>query len=161
MWLRACQIDELARLVLNICALVPDGIVIFFPSYHYEQQVRLPSSATRMGDHPTPSCFPHLQVISAWKASGMLAKINAKKKVGSLLRAVVNTYRMLSLCCIHQVFREPKKSSMISQILEEYKATIETNYTSATSAAVRVFRLFFFFLTHPSFVGHSGLAGRS
>jgi chromosome transmission fidelity protein 1 len=29
------MIDELGRAVLNICALVPDGVVVFFPSYGY------------------------------------------------------------------------------------------------------------------------------
>ena len=29
------QVDELARVVINVCAIVPGGIVCFFCSHHY------------------------------------------------------------------------------------------------------------------------------
>ena len=32
-------LDELGRVLCNICNIVPGGIVIFFPSYAYEQKV--------------------------------------------------------------------------------------------------------------------------
>lgn len=86
----AAMIEELGRLVLNMCNLVPDGVVMFFPSYHYEQQV-----------------------ISTWETSGMLAKINARKKV----------------------LREPRAASMIGQVLEEYKDAIDANFTPTGAAA--------------------------
>ncbi len=30
--------DELGRLLLSVCAIVPKGVVVFLPSYDYEQQ---------------------------------------------------------------------------------------------------------------------------
>ncbi|POS82814.1 hypothetical protein EPUL_004116, partial [Erysiphe pulchra] len=29
------MIDDLGRAILNICQVVPDGVIVFFPSYHY------------------------------------------------------------------------------------------------------------------------------
>ena len=39
----ADMIDELGRVVFNACSVVPDGVVLFLPSYSYEEQV--PESA--------------------------------------------------------------------------------------------------------------------
>ena len=33
------NIDELGRVICNICNMVPGGVVIFFPSYAYERKV--------------------------------------------------------------------------------------------------------------------------
>ena len=52
------QKAELGRLLINISAVVPGGLVCFFSSYDYEQQV-----------------YTH------WQKSGSLDKINARKKV--------------------------------------------------------------------------------
>jgi hypothetical protein len=52
-------------------------------------------------------------VISTWETSGMLAKINARKKV----------------------LREPRAASMIGQVLEEYKDAIDANFTPTGAAA--------------------------
>ena len=52
------QKEELGRLLINIFAVVPGGVVCFFSSYDYEQQV-----------------YKH------WQTSGLLDKMNARKKV--------------------------------------------------------------------------------
>ena len=52
------QIDELGRVIANVCNLVPGGIVCFLPSYDYEQKVY---------DH--------------FNKSGVLQKLALKKKV--------------------------------------------------------------------------------
>eukprot|EP00897_Mesotaenium_endlicherianum_P005840 jgi/Mesen1/5284/ME000263S04392 len=52
------MIDELARLMSNLCSVVPDGIVCFFPSFAY---------------------LAH--VIARWRAAGLLAGIERKKHV--------------------------------------------------------------------------------
>ena len=52
------QKEELGRLLINISAVVPGGLVCFFSSYDYEQQV-----------------YTH------WQKSGILDKMNARKKV--------------------------------------------------------------------------------
>lgn len=52
------QLEELGRLVVNLCSVVPGGIVLFFPSYDYEQLVSV-----------------------SWEKSGILGRIEAKKKV--------------------------------------------------------------------------------
>ncbi|ETV69929.1 hypothetical protein H257_14526 [Aphanomyces astaci] len=48
--------DEVGRIVLNLVRVVPGGVVVFFPSYSYENQV-----------------------ILHWKSTGVLAAIEAKK----------------------------------------------------------------------------------
>ena len=48
--------EELGRLVFNLSLVVPEGMVIFLPSFEYEQQLH-----------------------SAWKVSGILDKIQRKK----------------------------------------------------------------------------------
>lgn len=52
------QIEELGRLLCNLVAIVPEGIVVFFSSFDYEGRV-----------------------YDAWKASGVLSKISKKKIV--------------------------------------------------------------------------------
>lgn len=52
------QLDELGRALLNLCNIVPAGIVIFFPSYNYEDIV-----------------FKHLD------KSGIVSKISVKKRI--------------------------------------------------------------------------------
>ncbi|XP_046569042.1 ATP-dependent DNA helicase DDX11-like [Haliotis rubra] len=51
-------LDELGRLVMNVCQVVPGGVVMFFPSYDYEKKV-----------------YNH------WDSSGMLKKIAARKRI--------------------------------------------------------------------------------
>ena len=52
------QKEELGRLLINIFAVVPGGVVCFFSSYDYEDKV-----------------------YKYWQASGILDKMNARKKV--------------------------------------------------------------------------------
>lgn len=73
-------IEELGRVLCNVCNVVPGGVVCFFPSYDYEKLV-----------------------IAAWEKSGILAKIQIKKKV----------------------FREPKRSGLAEQVLAEYSDCIK------------------------------------
>jgi len=51
------MIDELGNFVLQICQRVPDGIICFFPSYSYEDQV-----------------------VSQWEKNGTIRKIEQLKK---------------------------------------------------------------------------------
>lgn len=51
-------LDELGRLVYNICAVIPDGLVLFFPSYEFKDQV-----------------------LERWKSNGFYQKINSRKRV--------------------------------------------------------------------------------
>jgi len=53
------QLDELGRLLTNVCNIVPGGLIAFFPSYEYEKFV-----------------YTH------WENSGVLARLGTKKKVG-------------------------------------------------------------------------------
>ena len=53
--------EELGRVVYNVCNVVPGGIVVFFPSYDYEKLV-----------------YTH------WETTGFIEKISSKKKVRGL-----------------------------------------------------------------------------
>ena len=50
--------DELGRIVLNCCSVIPAGVVIFLPSYTYEAHI-----------------------VNHWKKTGIFEKINRKKNV--------------------------------------------------------------------------------
>lgn len=52
------QIEELGLLLCNLGTVVPEGIVVFFSSFEYEEQV-----------------------YQAWKSSGILSRITKKKRV--------------------------------------------------------------------------------
>ncbi|XP_043503572.1 ATP-dependent DNA helicase DDX11 [Polistes fuscatus] len=72
-------LDELGRMLINFCNIIPAGIVIFLPSYDYENIV-----------------YEHLY------KSGVITKIRLKK----------------------QIFREPKSTSQVSDVLEQYSRCI-------------------------------------
>lgn len=63
---------EVGQLILNLCNVVPDGLVVFMPSYAYESQL-----------------------YNAWESTGILGRISTKKRV----------------------FREPKKSGGVDEVL--------------------------------------------
>ncbi|XP_014208174.1 ATP-dependent DNA helicase DDX11 [Copidosoma floridanum] len=73
-------LDELGRTIINICNIVPAGIVVFLPSYSYEELL-----------------FKHLET------SGVLTKIGTKKSI----------------------FREPKSTTQVNQVLEKYASAIK------------------------------------
>ncbi|KYM77805.1 Putative ATP-dependent RNA helicase DDX11-like protein 8 [Atta colombica] len=68
-------LDELGRVLLNLCNVVPAGIVVFFPSYNYEDTV-----------------FKHLD------KSGVISKISTKKciyrepKLASQINTILDQY---------------------------------------------------------------------
>jgi len=51
-------VNEIGQIIINLCNVVKDGMIVFFASYEYMDLV-----------------------IRRWKVSGMLQKIEAKKKV--------------------------------------------------------------------------------
>ena len=52
------QLTELGRSVVNLCSIVPGGLVCFFPSYEHERKV-----------------------FSYWQQTGILDSIGKKKQV--------------------------------------------------------------------------------
>jgi chromosome transmission fidelity protein 1 len=52
------QLDELGYLIFNLCVLVPAGVVVFFPSFDYEQFV-----------------------VEYWISKGAYSRISSKKKI--------------------------------------------------------------------------------
>jgi chromosome transmission fidelity protein 1 len=65
--------DEASALLLNLCNVVPDGIVIFSPSYRFEESL-----------------------IARWKANGNLEAIESKKTVFREPRSASNVESVLS-----------------------------------------------------------------
>ena len=68
------QKDELGRLLINIFAVVPGGVVCFFSSYDYEEQV-----------------YTH------WQSTGILARQNECKKKGSVVKKSLFSLSFVSL----------------------------------------------------------------
>ena len=56
------QLNELGRILINVCNVVPAGIVCFFPSYEYENTV-----------------YEH------WRKNEIISKLELKKKVSFML----------------------------------------------------------------------------
>lgn len=50
--------DEVGNCIANLCNVIPDGIVVFFPSFTYLEQV-----------------------YSRWKTAGILTRIERRKKI--------------------------------------------------------------------------------
>ncbi|KAJ7432344.1 helicase C-terminal domain-containing protein [Mycena latifolia] len=73
-------IGELGQILLNFAALVPRGMIVFFPSYHFLNTAK-----------------------DAWQKSGVLARLEGKKKV----------------------FFEPEQSTHVDQVLQGYSAAVQ------------------------------------
>nr|XP_018682572.1 PREDICTED: putative ATP-dependent RNA helicase DDX11-like protein 8 isoform X3 [Musa acuminata subsp. malaccensis] len=90
------MIEELGRLLCNLVAIVPEGVVVFFSSFDYERRV-----------------------YDAWKASGLLSKILKKKIVYREPRSsndidlVLKKYKETIACCD----RTPKSSGISGAVL--------------------------------------------
>lgn len=74
-------LDELGRILLNFCNVIPAGIVVFLPSYDYENII-----------------YEYLN------KTGIIAKISSKK----------------------HIFREPKSTSQVNNVLEQYAYCINS-----------------------------------
>ncbi|CAD6914062.1 unnamed protein product [Tilletia laevis] len=72
-------LDDLGTVLLNLCAVVPGGLVVFVPSYGFLEAV-----------------------WTRWEKSGLLARLDAKKKI----------------------FQEPKSTSDVEAVFERYAAVI-------------------------------------
>ncbi|KAG1703083.1 hypothetical protein DVH05_007994 [Phytophthora capsici] len=70
-------LDELGRILLNLSRIVPGGVVVFFPSYRFEENA-----------------------VRRWEATAQYEQIQAKKTI----------------------FREPKKSDELAEVLMHYSA---------------------------------------
>ncbi|KAL3673599.1 hypothetical protein V7S43_001300 [Phytophthora oleae] len=70
-------LDELGRVLLNLSRIVPGGVVVFFPSYRFEENA-----------------------VCRWEATAQYEQIQAKKAI----------------------FREPKKSDELAEVLMHYSA---------------------------------------
>ncbi|XP_076445975.1 ATP-dependent DNA helicase DDX11-like [Babylonia areolata] len=66
-------LEELGRGLINVCSVVPGGVVVFFPSYDYEQRV-----------------FDH------WVKSGIHARLETKKKVFREPKSAIQVEQVLS-----------------------------------------------------------------
>ncbi|XP_067163533.1 ATP-dependent DNA helicase DDX11 isoform X3 [Apteryx mantelli] len=78
------MMDELGRILCNVCNVVPGGVVCFFPSYEYEKQV-----------------YAH------WKKTGLLTRLATKKKIfqepkkANQVEQVLVEYAKCIKCCSH------------------------------------------------------------
>ena len=97
----SCQMDELGRAILNLCNVVPGGVVCFLPSYEYEKRL-----------------YTH------WTTTGCLDKINSKKKVKCSCGDTLTNH---SNYCAMKVFREPKMASQVETVLTQYSRCIEVH----------------------------------
>ncbi|KAL8600198.1 DEAD H (Asp-Glu-Ala-Asp His) box helicase 11 [Nucella lapillus] len=70
---RGGELEELGRGVVNLCSVVPGGVVVFFPSYDYEQRVS-----------------------AHWTQSAIQARLEAKKKIFREPKNAVQVEQVLS-----------------------------------------------------------------
>lgn len=79
-WLTVAQMAELGQVIFNFTSVVPGGMVVFVPSYS----------------------FLH-NVVAVWEKSGLMKRLQSKKKV----------------------FTEPQDSGEVETVLRDYAAEIE------------------------------------
>ncbi|XP_035257823.1 ATP-dependent DNA helicase DDX11 isoform X2 [Anguilla anguilla] len=78
------MMDEVGRILSNLCNVVPGGVVCFFPSYEYERRI-----------------------LAHWEASGALGRLSAKKKIfqeprkASQVEQVLTEYSKCIQRCSH------------------------------------------------------------
>ncbi|KAE8740581.1 hypothetical protein FOCC_FOCC013914 [Frankliniella occidentalis] len=82
------MVNEMGRLLTNICNFIPAGIVCFFPSYDYEKYV-----------------------IDHFEKTGVISQIESKKKI----------------------FREPKQSSEVDEVLTSFATCIRRSKSPSDS----------------------------
>jgi len=68
--------DKLGRTLINLCTIVPGGVVCFFPSYEYESKVHL-----------------------HWEKTGVLDKIRQRKKVREWVLSIIY-YKYIPQSCL-------------------------------------------------------------
>eukprot|EP00887_Chlorella_sp_A99_P000340 scaffold13.g340.t1 len=98
-------LDELGRLLCNVCQVVPGGVVVFFPSFRYLSQAGNQLAALlHCGGGPhghLPLCsginvHPSTQAQSHWRASGALAALQARKRLFCEPRAAIEVEACLA-----------------------------------------------------------------
>ncbi|GMF27299.1 unnamed protein product [Phytophthora fragariaefolia] len=82
-------LDELGRILLNLSRVVPGGVVVFFPSYRFEDNA-----------------------VRRWQTTTQYEQIQAKKAI----------------------FREPKKSDELAEVLTQYSAACSRGNSSGSGA---------------------------
>lgn len=82
--------DEMGRILSNICNVVPGGVVCFFPSYEYSRRI-----------------------ISQWETTGALTRLANKKKVLQL--NVLSCYRIFTCFTLNQVQKGSPALSYLKQ----------------------------------------------
>ncbi|KAI9886565.1 MAG: hypothetical protein M1823_001607 [Watsoniomyces obsoletus] len=93
------MIDDAGQAVLNLCRVVPDGLVVFFPSYAYLDEL-----------------------MKRWETTSTSNKIRQYKQVGPSLYPPIEGQPNEE-----QIFQEPKDSgSSIDDILQQYSTSIDS-----------------------------------
>ncbi|KAI9836155.1 MAG: ATP-dependent DNA helicase chl1 [Sclerophora amabilis] len=99
------MMEELGRAILNICRVIPDGVVVFFPSYAYLKQM--------------VQCWqrkPDINVLSIWE------RLAQRKQVGSS----PISHRLRSDFENPQLFQESPSSPGQDDTLQSYTVAIDS-----------------------------------
>lgn len=90
--------DELGQTLFNLVNIVPDGLVIFFPSYTVLDTAK-----------------------KAWMSSGIMGKMEKKKEVLQTAFSSFMTHLALQL----QIFCEPSQALEVDRVLQGYAMAID------------------------------------
>mmetsp|Transcript_61311 Transcript_61311/g.99190 ORF Transcript_61311/g.99190 Transcript_61311/m.99190 type:complete len:266 (-) Transcript_61311:121-918(-) len=107
--------EELARVVLNVCNVVPDGVVLFLPSYSYEDQL-----------------------YKFWESKGYIEKIEKKKKVFREPRSTTDTDAVLDEFAesINQNFARAPDTTTASSSSSSSSTAVAPRHTGALLMSV-------------------------
>ncbi|TAQ83118.1 hypothetical protein B7494_g8557, partial [Chlorociboria aeruginascens] len=75
------MIEELGRAILNLCSVVPDGMVVFFPSYAYLDLIIKHWSTTTAPSSSTPHSHSHSQTQPQPQPQPLMTRLSAKKPI--------------------------------------------------------------------------------
>lgn len=94
--------DELGLALVNLSNVIPDGVVCFFPSFTYLEQV-----------------------YRRWADRDILERLSKKKKVNETTKEILRRSGRLTQDYGSQVFKEPRESNQVEVVLREYAMQID------------------------------------
>lgn len=102
-------LKELGQLVINLCNVVPRGMVVFLPSYSSLNAAR-----------------------TEWRTSGFLDRISLKKKVGERSSDRSESSSISISISSRQVFWEPQENDGVESILRDYADAARSSASGPT-----------------------------
>ena len=94
------QLDEFGRVLVNLCNIVPGGIVVFFPSYEFEKNAH--ALLERTGVIERIAKKKQVSILYSWRRRDTLNKMHISNKENSIGSERGTGMLVLYLRCKHE-----------------------------------------------------------